>query len=420
MKKNNGVEILCIGTELLLGDILNTNARWLAKELAAIGLSHYKQTVVGDNCLRIQEAVLQASKRSRVLITTGGLGPTPDDLTTEAISKAFKAPLLERSQIWKEIEEKTSSSTFASPISNRKQALFPLDANIIPNPSGTAPGMIWLPNEDFIIMTFPGVPSELKEMWTQTGLKWLRQNEGTKEALFSRILKVTGIPESLLSEQINDILKTSNPTVAPYANLGEVKLRITAKASSIEQAKNLISPVEEELRKRTGLKCYGADDENLTSVVLDLLRKKQETLAVAESCTGGGIGYTLCSLPGASEVFLGGVIAYSNAIKQKLLGVPSEVIKKHGAVSAEVVKAMARGARKSLGSDWAIAISGLAGPSGGTNTKPVGLVHIAIDGPQGCTTHQERFGYRKGRIEIQQLSVMCGLNQLRLRLLARS
>ena len=419
LKKNKGVEILCIGTELLLGDILNSNARWLAKELAILGLPHYLQKVVGDNSFRIQEAVIEASKRSSILITTGGLGPTPDDLTTEAISAAFKEALEERKGIWTDIKQKTNTSTGFSPISNRKQALFPLTASIIPNNSGTAPGMIWTPKKDFIIMTFPGVPSELKQMWTQTGLPWLREICSSKEILFSRILKISGISESLLSDQINDIFKNSNPTVAPYAGLGEVKLRITAKAQSIEKAKQLISPIEEEIRQRTGLQCYGVDNENLTSVVLELLRKSGETLSVAESCTGGGIGAQICSISGASDVFLGGVISYSNLIKQKLLGVPSELIKNHGAVSDEVVQAMARGVRQSLGSDWSIAISGLAGPGGGTNTKPIGLVHIAIDGPQGCISHEQRFGSHKERREIQQLSVMCGLNQLRLQLLTR-
>ena len=420
LKNNKGIEILCIGTELLLGDILNSNAYWLAKELASLGLPHYLQKVVGDNSVRIQEAVLEASKRSSILITTGGLGPTPDDLTTEAISKAFQAPLQERTEQWLEIKQKTSNSSFFSSLSNRKQALFPLGANIIPNQSGTAPGMIWMPKENFTIMTFPGVPSELKQMWSQTGLPWLQENCDSKQTFFSRVLKIAGISESMLSDQINDLLNSDNPTVAPYASLGEVKLRITAKAESIETAKKLIAPLEDEIRQRTGQQCYGVDDENLTSVVLELLRKHGQTLSVAESCTGGGIGSQLCSVPGASDVFLGGVIAYSNEIKQKLLGVSPHFIKNHGAVSDEVVKAMAKGARQSLGSDWSIAISGLAGPEGGTNTKPVGLVHIAIDGPQGCSSHKKMFGHHKKRIEIQQLSVMCGLNQLRLQLLTGS
>ncbi len=420
INKNSCVEILCIGTELLLGEILNSNARWIAQELAAIGMPHYLQTVVGDNSGRIQKTVIEIANRSNILITTGGLGPTPDDLTTEALAEAFQTSLEERQKIIEDLTQKATTTTYASALCNRKQALLPLGANIIPNQMGTAPGMIWQPRNNFTIMTFPGVPSELKRMWSETGLPWLKEHGGTQGTLVSKVLKIAGIPESLLSDEIADLLKTSNPTVAPYASVGEVKLRLTAKAESAEEAKKLLVPLEEELRNRTGEKCYGADHESLTSVVLELLRKSGETLAVAESCTGGGIGASLCSIPGASDVFIGGVIAYRNSIKQKLLGVPEGIIKKHGAVSEPVVKAMAKGARKALNSDWAIAISGLAGPGGGSHSKPVGLVHIAIDGPKGCETKQQRFGYHKGRIEIQQLSVMYGLDQLRLRLLDRS
>ena len=418
--QKDGVEILCIGTELLLGDILNGNAQWLAKELAKLGLSHYLQTVVGDNSARLQKAVLEAAERSRILITTGGLGPTPDDLTTEALAAAFQAELIENREAWLDIKEKTSTRSKPSSSSNRKQALVPIDAKLIPNPSGTAPGMIWHPRKDFTILTFPGVPSELKKMWSQTAMPWLKQHEGAKGTLVSRILKISGIPESTLVEEIGDLLKSKNPTLAPYASLGEVKLRLTAKGATIEQAHKLLLPLEKEIRRRAGVKCYGSDNESLPSVVLKILRKRRETLSVAESCTGGGLGATLTALPKASDAFIGGVIAYNNSIKQKLLGVPEELINKHGAVSEPVVKAMAKGARKALRSDWAIAISGLAGPSGGTKSKPVGSVHIAVAGPQGCESNAKRFGTEKSRIDIQKLSILSGLDQLRLLLLAQS
>ncbi|MFL0730303.1 MAG: competence/damage-inducible protein A [Prochlorococcus sp.] len=415
----HGVEILCVGTELLLGNILNSNARWLAEELAALGLPHYRQTVVGDNVERLKQSVLEAVDRSRILIVTGGLGPTPDDLTTETLAAVFDTPLEERLDLWIEIQSKLSASSSIFAISNRKQALLPCGAEILPNPSGTAPGMIWTPSPGFTVLTFPGVPSEMKQMWSQTAVPWLRQHGGVTDVLVSRLLRFTGIAESTLAEQVADLLEQDNPTVAPYAGLGDVKLRLTARGKTIEQAKQFLNPVDAELRSRMGVLCYGSDDESLASVVLELLRQRGETVVVAESCTGGGLGAALAAIPRASEVFLGGVIAYSNAIKQSLLGVPAELLDRHGAVSDPVVRVMAEGARQRFGADWSVAVSGVAGPGGGTEAKPVGLVHLAVAGPYGCQTSQEHFAFRRGRLGIQQLSVVRSLDQLRKFLLDR-
>ena len=415
----HGVEILCVGTELLLGNILNSNARWLAEELAALGLPHYRQTVVGDNVERLKQSVLEAVDRSRILIVTGGLGPTPDDLTTETLAAVFDTPLEERLDLWIEIQSKLSASSSISAISNRKQALLPCGAEILPNPSGTAPGMIWTPSPGFTVLTFPGVPSEMRQMWSQTAVPWLRQHGGVTDVLVSRLLRFTGIAESTLAEQVADLLEQDNPTVAPYAGLGEVKLRLTARGKTIEQAKQFLNPVDAELRSRMGVLCYGSDDESLASVVLELLRQRGETVVVAESCTGGGLGAALAAIPRASEVFLGGVIAYSNAIKQSLLGVSAELLDRHGAVSDPVVRVMAEGARQRFGADWSVAVSGVAGPGGGTEAKPVGLVHLAVAGPYGCQTSQEHFAFRRGRLGIQQLSVVRSLDQLRKFLLDR-
>ncbi len=420
LHSKDGVEILCIGTELLLGDILNSNARWIAKQLASLGLPHYYQSVVGDNPERIKQVVLQAAKRSRILITTGGLGPTPDDLTTETIASTFSTPLEEREEALLDIQNKTDSQHVGSALSNRKQALLPLGAQLIPNPSGTAPGMIWRAKRDFTILTFPGVPTELKNMWAQTAISWLRANGGSKQTLMSRTLKITGVAESILADELKDLLKSTNPTIAPYASLGEVKLRVTARATSVQQAKQLLKPIEEELRSKTGLQCYGSDDDTLSSIVLQLLRERAETLAVAESCTGGGLGAALSAIPGASDIFLGGIISYSNSIKTKLLEVPSSTLKQYGSVSDQVVQSMAIGARKTLGSDWAIAISGVAGPSGGSQLKPIGCVHIAIAGPKICETSSKNFGAHMSRTAIQKLSVLRGLDQLRMLLLTQS
>jgi nicotinamide-nucleotide amidase len=276
--------------------------------------------------------------------------------------------------------------------------------------------MIWSPQAGFTVITFPGVPSEMRAMWTATAAPWL-QRSGMTEGLFaSRMLRFWGVAESSLAEQMSDLLESANPTVAPYAGAGEVKLRLTARGASQDEAKALLGPVEAEIRARAGAACFGADDDSLASVVVELLRQRNQTLAVAESCTGGGLGAALAAVPGASAVFLGGVIAYANAVKQELLGVAPELLAAHGAVSDPVAQAMAEGARRATGAHWALAVTGIAGPAGGSAEKPVGLVHIAVAGPDGCDSEGVRFGSSRGRGWIQQLTAGEALNRLRLRL----
>jgi len=418
-------EILCVGTELLLGNITNSNARWLAERLAALGIAHHRQAVVGDNRERLIAMVREAAGRCRVLITTGGLGPTPDDLTTEAIASAFGAELEERPEIWAAIQARISARGRPVAPSNRRQALLPRGAAVLPNPTGTAPGIIWTPEPaglpfpiqtGFTVLTFPGVPSEMRAMWEATADPWLRA-AGLAEGVFaSRMLRFWGVAESSLAERMADLLEGSNPTVAPYAGAGEVKLRLTARGATAAEAEALLTPLEAEIRSRAAECCFGADDDSLAVVVLEALRRRGQTLAVAESCTGGGLGAALAAVPGASEVFLGGVIAYANAVKQGLLGVSPELLNAHGAVSDPVARAMAEGARRATGAIWALAITGIAGPGGGSTEKPVGLVHIAVAGPQGCTSEGLRFGASRGRSWIQSLSAGEALNRLRLRL----
>ncbi|MFN6133143.1 MAG: competence/damage-inducible protein A [Synechococcaceae cyanobacterium] len=412
-----GVEILCVGTELLLGNIVNGNARWLAEQLAALGLPHYRQEVVGDNRERVIAAVRAAASRARVLITTGGLGPTPDDLTTEAIAAAFETPLEEDADVWAGIQSRLEARGRTVAASNRRQALRPRGASLLPNPVGTAPGMIWSPQPGFSILTFPGVPAEMQAMWLETAAPWLRQQGLTAGVLASRMLRFWGISESTLAEQVADLLACDNPTVAPYAGLGEVKLRITAKAADAAAAAVLLEPMEAELRRRCGHHVFGRDQESLAGVVVNLLRQRGETLAVAESCTGGGLGSELTAVAGASEVFLGGVIAYANQIKRDLLGVPAELLAREGAVSEPVAQAMAEGARRLSGSTWAIAISGIAGPGGGSAAKPVGQVVLAWAGPRGSTAVTRHFAASRGRQGIRTLSCGDALDGLRLRLL---
>ena len=410
-------EVLCVGSELLLGNITNGNARWIAEQLAALGVPHQRQMVVGDNRVRLMAEVRQAAGRCRVLITTGGLGPTPDDLTTETIAAAFETPLVEHPEIWAEIQARLSARGRICSPSNRRQAFLPEGAAVLPNPTGTAPGMIWSPVPGFTVLTFPGVPSEMKAMWQQTAAPWLRQSGLAAGVFASRMLRFWGVSESALAEEMADLLGQANPTVAPYAGAGEVKLRITARAEHQADAEALLLPVEREIRRRTGQSCFGVDEQSLAEVVLQQLRQRGQTVAVAESCTGGGLGAALAAVPGASDVFLGGVIAYANGVKQGLLGVPAELLHAHGAVSDPVAQAMAEGARRATGADWGLAITGVAGPGGGSDEKPVGLVHLAIAGPDGCSSEGVRFGTSRGRTWIQTLSAGEALNRLRLALL---
>ena len=409
-------EVLCIGTELLLGNITNGNARWLAEQLAAQGITHLRQEVVGDNRERVIAAVRAAAGRCRVLITTGGLGPTPDDLTTEAIAAAFETPLVEHPAVWADIQAKLSARGRPIVASNRKQALLPEGAQVLPNATGSAPGMIWSPVPGFTVLTFPGVPSELQAMWRATAVPWLAQAGLAQGVFASRLLRFWGVGESNLAEQMADLLDGTNPTVAPYAGAGEVKLRLTARADSPTAADALLAPLEAEIRRRTGTLCYGVDDDSLASVVLAALRRRGESVAVAESCTGGGLGAALAAVPGASDVFVGGVIAYANSVKQALLGVPAAQLEQHGAVSDPVAVAMAEGARRATGATWGIAVTGIAGPGGGSDAKPVGLVHIAIAGPGVSSSEAVRFGSTRGRTWIQTLTCGEALNRLRLQL----
>ncbi|WP_071191339.1 competence/damage-inducible protein A [Trichormus sp. NMC-1] len=411
-------EIICVGTELLLGDILNSNAQYLAQQLAKLGIPHYYQTVVGDNPERLKQVIEIAAARVQILIFTGGLGPTPDDLTCETIADFFGVPLVEDPEIIEDITDKfTQRGRVMSP-SNRKQALIPQGAKVLPNPTGTAPGIIWQPRPGLTIFTFPGVPSELYPMWQETAVPFLKSQGWGKEIIHSRSLRFWGIGESTLAEKVSDYLNLLNPTVATYAGKGEVRLRVSAKASSETAAKALIAPIEQQLIEIAGLDYYGADDDNLASVVGKLLRESGETLSVAESCTGGGLGQMLTDISGSSDYFWGGVISYDNSVKVGLLGVNPEDLDQFGAVSKTVAAQMALGVKNRLGTTWGLSITGIAGPTGGTNDKPVGLVYIGLAGPGSeVTSFEHRFGTIRGRSLIRHVSANAALDNLRRKLL---
>ena len=419
---SKGVEILSIGTELLLGNITNTNAQWISEQLSQLGLNHFRQSTVGDNRDRIIKVIQEISQRSNLLIITGGLGPTPDDLTTEAIATSFNVSLFERPHLWDEIKQKTSNSKLQDNSSSlRKQCFFPKNAQIINNPRGTAPGMIWEPIKGFTILTFPGVPSEMKTMWKETAFDFIKTKFSDSYSFFSKTLKFSGIGESSVAEKINDILNLKNPTVAPYANLGEVKLRITARAKNEVEAKNIIQPVKEKLKKKFPKFIFGEDNDTLPSVLIKELAKRNETIVFAESCTGGLLSSSITSISGSSQVFQGSIVSYSNELKNSLLNISEDNLKKYGAVSEEVCEAMAINVKNRLGADWAIGVSGIAGPNGGSQEKPVGLVYISIAGPNNHITNiKKKYNSTRNRIEIQTLSVNVCLNSLRLILLSNS
>ncbi len=410
-------EIICVGTELLLGEILNSNSQYLAQELARLGIPHYFQTVVGDNPERIKQAIAIARDRVQILIFTGGLGPTPDDLTTETIADFFQTPLRENNAVIADIEAKFAQTGRPMAANNRKQALLPLGAEVLANATGTAPGMIWHPQPDLLILTFPGVPSEMHQMWQEVAVPYLRSQGWGQTSIYSRVLRFRGIGESSLAEKVTDFFALTNPTVAPYAGKGEVRLRISCPASSEALAREIIDPVAEEIKEIAGLDYFGEDEDTIASVVGNLLRQRGETVAVAESCTGGGLGALLTDQPGSSDYFWGGVIAYDNQVKIKLLGVDPEIIEYCGAVSEATAEAIALGVKEKLGTTWGIGITGIAGPGGGTEQKPVGTVYVGLADPAGHTSNVLlQFGDRRGREWIRYLSACQALDHLRRRL----
>ena len=419
-------EIICIGTELLLGDILNSNSQYLAIELASLGIPHFYQTVVGDNVERIHSVLKEATLRSQILIFTGGLGPTPDDLTTETIASFFNTPLESKPELVEDIKTKFASRNREMTENNLKQALIPKGADILPNLTGTAPGMIWQPFKDqndhsqqkLTILTFPGVPSEMKQMWRDVAVPFLKTQGWGNEIIYSRMMRFRGIGESNLAEKVNHLFDLTNPTVAPYASMGEVRLRVAAKAKTPELAKKLIDPIAEEIKTIAGIDYFGDDEDTIASVVGQLLKEKQQTVSVAESCTGGGLGAMFTEVAGSSSYFYGGVISYSNEVKINQLGVSSPTLEEYGAVSAPVAEQMALGVKKLLNTDWSISITGIAGPGGGTEAKPIGLVYMAIANPEGGVTSFEfKLGAKRSRQGIRYLSACYALDKLRRQLI---
>lgn len=370
-------EILAVGTEILLGDIINTNAQFISKELASLGIDVYRQEVIGDNEDRLLEAMGEIFQRSDILICTGGLGPTEDDLTKETICKYFNADLEVHEESLTELKNYYKRLDREMTESNLKQVYFPKESKVLANPNGTAPGMI-LEKNDKVVVILPGPPREMKPMFLNYVRPYLKDKGNG--VIVSEVLRVLGVGESTAANMIKDFInKGINPTVAPYAKEDDVIFRITARGKSEDDGRKLIAPVKEEIKRVFNLDCYGEGEElTIEEVLGKLLVDRKLTISTAESCTGGMIASRLINYPGISEVFLEGAVTYSNEAKERTLNVKKETLDIYGAVSEETAKEMAIGISKRTGSDISVVTTGIAGPGGGSEEKPVGLVYIGL------------------------------------------
>ena len=407
-------EIICVGTEILLGNIVNTNAAYLSERLAALGISVFFETTVGDNPERLEQVVHQGLERSDILILSGGLGPTKDDLTKEIAARACGQKLKEDKEAMRRLKEYFSSTRLPMTENNLKQAMVPENCTVLYNENGTAPGMVIHEERGKEVILLPGPPSELIPMFhhqVEPILQKLRPG-----VLFSKVIKIDCMVESFVEIEILDLIeKQSNPTVAPYAKLGEVHLRVTANADTMEEAKELVKPMVMELRRRFGNKIYTEEEDiTLEEVLVESLAEKKYTIAAAESCTGGMFTGRLVNVPGASDVLNESFITYSNEAKMKYLGVKEETLNTVGAVSEETAVQMAEGAAKAADADVGVGITGLAGPGGATEDKKPGLVYIGV-----CVhgkTKVKKYQLKGDRQKVRQVTVSRAMTMVRLAL----
>lgn len=406
-------EILAVGTEILLGDIVNTNAHYLSKRLADLGISVYHQSVVGDNEERLLKAYELAFERADIVIATGGLGPTKDDLTKEIGAQYFNKRLILHEESLNYIKSYFNKMNRHMSSGNEKQAYLPEGGIILKNDNGTAPGCIIEENNKILVM-LPGPPREMAPMFENYVVPYFQKfSDGV---LLSKVLRVAGLGESAMAEKVEDIMESqTNPTIAPYAKDNEAILRITSKGSTKEEAEALIVPVEKAIRERLEINVYGEGDTTLEAVVGEMLVKENLTIATAESCTGGLLAGTLINYPGISSVFLEGAITYSNEAKMKRLGVKEETLAAFGAVSEQTAAEMAEGIAKAAGTDIGISVTGIAGPGGGTEEKPVGLVYVGLYLKENVMV--KRLNLSGDRQKIRQRTVVSALDWLRRELL---
>lgn len=402
-------EIISVGTELLLGDILNTDAQFLAQELAKLGFGVMHQSVIGDNHDRLLKALGQAAERSDIIILSGGLGPTPDDITKEVACEFFSKELVLHEESLERMTKYFKNKGLDMPESNKKQAMLPADCVVFENNNGTAPGL-GMEKDGKHILLLPGPPRELKPMFKESAVPYLKQF--SDKVIISHNIRTFGIGESAMSQEVEDLLDSENPTVAPYAKDGEALLRVTAMADNEEEAEKLCAPVIEEIRSRLADYIYGIDCTCIEETVVEMLKERGLKLATAESCTGGLIGKRITNISGASSVFDCGIISYSNEIKHKILGVNEDDLKKYGAVSEQVAKQMATGVLELSGADIAVSVTGIAGPlSDGTN-KPVGLSYIALADKDNIWVKELNTG-RKDRDYNRYVNASNALNMVR-------
>lgn len=410
MSKLAVCELISVGTEILLGDILNTDAQYLSIELAKLGISVIHQSTVGDNRERLLAQLDEAAKRSDIIILSGGLGPTPDDLTKEVCCEFFGKEMFLHEPTVQKIKKYFSSKGIEMAQNNLKQAMLPKDCVIFPNDNGTAPGMA-IEKDGVHILVLPGPPRELKPMFQNCAVPYLMQF--SDRIIVSHNIRTFGIGESSMAERVNDLFDAQNPTVAPYAKDGEALLRVTAMAKTKEDAESLCEPVIEEIKKRLDAYVYGVDYNCIEEAAVGMLKEHHLKVATAESCTGGLIAKRITDVPGASEVFECGIISYANEIKHKVLGVSEDDLNKYGAVSEPVAKQMAQGALKVSGADIAVSVTGIAGPDSDSTDKPVGLVYIGLADKENVWVREIRTS-RRDRSYNRYVSASNALNMIRL------
>lgn len=403
-------ELISVGTEILLGDILNTDAQFLSIELAKLGISVIHQSTVGDNRERLLAQLKEAADRSDIIILSGGLGPTPDDLTKEVCCEFFGKKMFLHEPTVEKIKTYFSTKGMEMAQNNLKQAMLPKDCVIFPNDNGTAPGMA-IEKDGVHILVLPGPPRELKPMFRNCAVPYLMQF--SDRIIVSHNIRTFGIGESLMAERVNDLFAAENPTVAPYAKDGEALLRVTAMARTKEEAENLCKPVINEIKNRLDGFVYGVDYTCIEEAVIEKLKEKHMKVATAESCTGGLIAKRITDVPGASEVFDCGIISYANEIKHRVLGVSEDDLNKYGAVSEPVARQMAQGALKVSGADIAVSVTGIAGPDSDSTNKPVGLVYIGLADRDNVWVRELRTS-RKDRSYNRYVSASNALNMIRL------
>ncbi len=402
-------EIVSVGTELLMGQIVNTDAQFLARRLAALGITMYRQSTVGDNPGRVKEAVREALSRADLVITTGGLGPTEDDLTKEMVAEALGLPMVRHDEVVEGIRRYFESTGREMTPNNLRQADFPEGARLMPNRKGTAPGCI-AEKDGKRVAVLPGPPHELIDMYEQQLEPYLLSL--SDQVIASRFLHIVGVGESIVETRLMDLFHWESPTLALYCAPGEVTARLTVRCGKDVDPAPLLEPLEKEIRARLGESVYAEGlDASMPKTVVEMLTARRETVSVAESLTGGMLASRLVDVPGASAVLGESYVTYANEAKERLLGVSGETLRAHGAVSEQCAREMAEGCRRASGADWALATTGIAGPDGGTPEKPVGTVYIACAGRQGVVVKALKL--RGDRTRVRSMTCLYAMDLLR-------